>query len=706
MKLVIAEKPSAGKAYADVLGAKSKKDGYYEGNGYIVSWCIGHLLGLAEPSAYDEKYVKWNKNDLPISPSVWKYAATQSTKKQLKVLVDLMKRSDIEVIINGADAGREGELIFRLVYEHAKCKKSVKRLWVSSMEEYALKEGFRNLRDGADYDSLYQAAKCRQQADWLVGMNYSRLFSIVYNANLRVGRVQTPTLAMVVERFEKINSFTKDPFYVIELSGAGFTAERDRLTDKALADEIARKLNGITAVIRSVKKQEKSISPPRLYDLTTLQREANKLFGLTASKTLEIVQSLYEKKIVTYPRTDSKFITEDMAYFIDNLVVMCNTYLYEQTGANVFYSQFASNASQIVNNSKVTDHHAILPTMGFRGANLNNLSDDERNIFQMICTKLVCAVGEKHTFAETVITVDCAEEVFTAKGKTVTHNGWKQVEDDFVKSLGRNKKDGDDAAALPTNIYDGQKFAANTAVREGFTSPPKHYTEDTLLSAMENAGVEGVEEEIERKGLGTPATRASIIENLVKNEFLHRDKKNLLPTDKGINLIKVLPDKVKSPLLTADWENNLKRMERGEVTATGFMKSINDFVADVISTYGDAPVENTNLFGSAGGKGGFGDVIGKCPRCGGNVAESPKAFSCEHTRNKSCGFTLWKDNKWFASQGKKITKGMASQLVSNGRIFIPDLKSQKTGKKYGATILLDDNKEGYVGFKLEFSSAR
>ena len=716
-RLVIAEKPSAAKAYADVLGAKSKKDGHYEGSGYIVSWCVGHLLGLVEPSAYDEKYRSWRKEDLPISPDVWKYTASPSTKKQLKVLVDLMKRSDIDLIINGADAGREGELIFRLVYEHAKCKKPIKRLWVSSMEEAALKQGFNRLRNGTDYDSLYQAAKCRQQADWLVGMNYSRLFSIVYNANLRVGRVQTPTLAMVVERFEKINNFTKEPFYVVELTGAGFTAERERLTDKAFADEIAGKCNGQTAVFRSIKKQDKSIAPPKLYDLTTLQREANKMFGLTASKTLEIVQGLYEKKLVTYPRTDSKFITEDMAHSIPSLIKMSAQVMpFSVAVSNIEMDSSLDlpvgvhigkiNTAAIVKNAGVTDHHAILPTMQLNNININTLGKDEISIVVLICAKLLCAVSEKHTYAETVVTVDCGDEIFTAKGKTVTKDGWKQIEDELAEFLGRNRKNDCDSAALPTNLYEGQKFTAKTSVREGFTSPPKPYTEDTLLSAMENAGVEGVTEDIERRGLGTPATRASILENLVKSELLKRDKKNLLPTEKGVNLIKVLPDKVKSPLLTAEWENALKRMERNEVTATGFMKSINDFVGDVITTYGNAPADNANLFGSAGGKGGFGEVIGQCPRCGGNVSESPKAFSCEHTRSKKCGFTLWKDNKFFASQGKKITKAIATQLVNNGQIFIPDLKSQKSGKKYGATILLDDNKDGYVGFKLEFSNSK
>ena len=704
MKLVIAEKPSAAKAYADVLGAKSKKDGHYEGCGYVVSWCIGHLLGLAQPQEYDERFAKWVKDDLPISPNAWKYVATSSTKKQLKILVDLMKRPNIDTIINGADAGREGELIFRLVYEHAKCKKPVKRLWVSSMEESALTEGFNNLRSGGDYDSLYQAAKCRQQADWLVGMNYSRLFSIVYNANLRVGRVQTPTLAMVVERFEKINNFTKEPFYVAALDGAGFTVERERLTDKILADEISSKCNGQTAVITSIKKQDKSVVPPKLFDLTTLQREANKLFGLTASKTLEIVQELYERRVITYPRTDSKFITEDMAHGMGELVDMSGSILANTTGNSPITSGFTPNISLIVNNGKVTDHHAVLPTIQAGKVNINALSADERNVLLMICRKLICAVSEKHTYAETIVTVECCDEVFTAKGKTITKNGWKQMDDDFIKSLGRGKKDDYESSALPTNLTEGQQFTAKTSVREGFTSPPKHFTEDTLLSAMENAGIEGVEEEIERRGLGTPATRASILENLVKNEFIKRDKKNLLPTEKGINLIKVLPNKVKSPLLTADWENNLKRMERGEVTAPSFMKSINDFISEVISTYGNAPIENANLFGASGS--GKGEIIGSCPRCGGNVTESPKAFSCEHTRSKKCVFSLWKDNKFFASQGKKITKGIATKLIQDGQIFISDLKSQKSGKKYGATIHIENSKEGYVNFRMEFSKNR
>ncbi|MCL1995063.1 MAG: DNA topoisomerase 3 [Defluviitaleaceae bacterium] len=697
MKLVIAEKPSVAKTYADILGAKSKKDGYYEGNGYVVSWCVGHLLGLADPAAYDEKYAKWNKKDLPISPTEWKYKPTASTKKQLTTLISLIKRSDIKTIVNGADAGREGELIFRLVYEHAKSKKPIQRLWISSMEESAVKEGFNNLKDGSEYNALYDAAKCRQQADWLVGMNYSRLFSIVYNTNLRVGRVQTPTLAMVVERQEKVDKFIKEPFYVVELTGAGFVATTEKYKSpdgKKTADSISAKCNGATATIQSIKKQEKSIAPPKLYDLTTLQREANKMFGYTASKTLELVQSLYEKKLATYPRTDSKFITEDMAHSVPNLtndaIAIAGTLL----GTNISVPQI--NTKAIVNNSKVTDHHAILPTETAGKIDLLKLSVEEQNIIKMISVKFLCSIAEKHTYAETAVTVECQGEIFTAKGKTILNNGFKSIEEAFNSSVTKTKKVDKEDKALPADIHENQQFSAQTSVREGFTAPPKAYTEDTLLSAMENAGSEGVEEEIERKGLGTPATRAGIIENLVKNELLKRDKKNLLPTEKGINLIKILPQEVKSPLLTADWENNLKRMERGEVSVDSFMGNINESVATIIANYSTVATENKNLFGTSNPR-ATGEVIGMCPRCKKDVKETPKAYSCE------CGFALFKDNKFFTSQKSKFTKDIAKNLLKDGSVFVDNFVSAKTGKKYSATVRLKDEGSGYPNFELDFS---
>ena len=690
MKLVIAEKPSVAKTYADVLGAKSKKDGYYEGNGYVISWCVGHLLGLAEPSAYDEKYAKWNKADLPISPNQWKYKATASTKKQLNILLSLIKRQDITSLVNGADAGREGELIFGLVYEHSKSKKPVERLWISSMEESAVKEGFANLKSGTDYTKLCEAAKCRGQADWLVGMNFSRLFSIIYNTNLRVGRVQTPTLAMVVDRHEKMNNFIKTPFYIIEMAGLDFIAIGEKLTDKTKAIVIANKCNQKIATITSIKQQDKHVSPPKLYDLTTLQREANKLFGYTASKTLELVQTLYEKKLVTYPRTDSKFITDHMAHGIPTLVFgMKKALTIDDTSEEPI-------VQTIVNNSKVTDHHAIIPTPTAANHSISQLPTDEQNILKMVAVKLIAATSLSYAFAETVVTVECEGETFDAKGKSVKRKGFKAIEEAFTASFSKMKKE-KEAVELPSSLQEGQTYPVTTTIREGFTSPPKAYTEDTLLSAMETAGSEGVEEDIERKGLGTPATRASIIENLVKNEFLTRDKKNIVPTEKGINLIKVLPNDVKSPLLTADWENKLKRMERGQVSPASFMTEINQSISNVVTTYSEAPAKYKELFGSSSSSG---EIVGTCLRCKKDVVEKAKVYSCI----EECGFVLFKDNKLLSSQKSKLTKTMVQELLSKGSTFVKNLVSSKTGKKYSATLVLVDDGTGYPGLKMDFNN--
>jgi len=688
--LVVAEKPSVAKAIADVLGAKTRRDGSYEGNGFIISWCIGHLLGLAEPQAYDEKYSKWHYEDLPILPENWIYDPAPKTKKQLKTLIDLMKRAEVTTIINACDSGREGELIFRLVYEHSKCKKPVKRLWISSMEESAITEGFESLRNGTDYDRLYHSALCRGQADWLIGMNYSRLFSILYNTSLRVGRVQTPTLAMVVEREQKINNFTKEPFYVVELSGGGFTAEREKIKHKSVAEDIRTACNGKTANIESLKKHEKSVSAPKLYDLTTLQREANKLFGYTATQTLSAVQNLYEQKIATYPRTDSRFITEDMAAGIPLLVQSMTGILPFDTGIGNI------NPAQIVNNAKVTDHHAIIPTPTTAKADISALPTAEQNILMMICTRLVSAVSEKHIYAETVATVECDGEVFTAKGKTVVQIGWKAIEQAFFTSLGKGSKDAD--KSLP-ELSEGQQFFASTGVREGFSQPPKHYTEDLLLSAMETAGAEEMPDDAERKGIGTPATRASIIEGLIKSGLLSRKDKLILPTEKGVNLIKVLPEQVKSPLLTAEWENHLKRIERGELSADDFMISINRFISDLVKSHATVSDENKALFPTDNPAS---KPIGKCLRCGCNVVETPKAFSCENSRSKKCEFVLWKNSKFFTAKKKTLTKEVATTLLTDGRIFMQGLYSEKTGKTYNATITLTDEGKGYPKFGMEF----
>ena len=687
--LVIAEKPSVSKAISDVLGAKTRRDGSYEGNNRIISWCVGHLLGLAEPQAYDKKYEKWRYEDLPIMPSKWQYTANTSTKKQLKILCDLMKRSDIDCIVNACDAGREGELIFRLVYEHSGCEKPIKRLWISSMEESAITDGFRNLKNGAEYENLYRSALCRQQADWAVGLNCTRLFSVLYNAQLRVGRVQTPTLAMIVEREQKIGAFVKEPFYVVEITDGRFIAEREKIKDRQTAENICSACVGKSAVVTSVQRNEKSVSAPKLYDLTTLQREANRMFGYTAAQTLNCVHNMYEHKIVTYPRTDSRFLTEDMAAGIPSLI---------QSVAPIFGLNISNiNVAQIINSAKVTDHHAIIPTLTMPKADLSSLPTAERNILQMITTRLISAVSDKHIFAETVVSVECDGEVFTAKGKTVIQDGWKAVETAFAASVGKTKKDED--KSLP-EIADGYRFNAKAAVREGFSSPPKHFTEDLLLAAMETAGAEDMPDDAERKGLGTPATRANIIENLVKSGFLVRKDKTLLPTDKGVNLIKVLPESVKSPLLTAEWENHLKRIEHGEMTADDFMISIGKFVSGLVKTYNTASDESKALFPSNRQSG---EVVGKCYRCGNDITEAPKGFFCE---NKSCKFGLFKDNKFFAGKKKTLTKVIAKTLLAEGRIFMSDLRSEKTGKPYSAMIFLDDKGEGYPGFRMEFENKK
>ena len=679
------------RAVSAVLGAKTNKIGAYEGNGYIVSWCVGHLLAPAEPHEYDQKYAKWRYGDLPIIPSEWKYTANEGTKNQLKTLCGLMKRPDVDVIINGCDSGREGELIMRLVYEHARCTKKIMRLWINSMEESAIEQGFRNLKDGEDYDNLYQSALCRQKADWAVGLNLSRLYSIIYNARLRVGRVQTPTLAMIIERESKIAAFVKEPFYTVEVTDSCFTAEREKLKDKSTAEGICSGVEGKTAVITSIQRNEKSTAMPKLYDLTTLQREANRLFGYTAAQTLNCVQNCYEQRLCTYPRTDSRFLTEDMKDSIPGLVQAISGVLpFAVSVGNI-------SVSQVVNNAKVSDHHAIIPTLEMPKSDLSALPTAERNILTMIATRLISAVSDKHIYAETVATVECNGEAFTAKGKTVIQDGWKAVEQAFAESIGKQKKDED--KTLP-DLEEGYRFTAKAAVREGFSQPPKHYTEDLLLSAMENAGAEDMPDDAERKGLGTPATRAGIIENLVKSGFLERKGKTLLPTESGVNLIKILPDSVKSPLLTAEWENLLKGVERGEVSAQGFMADITKFVEGIVKTNNTATDEGKALFPPVWKQG---EVIGKCPRCGADVSESSKGFFC---CNQSCKFGLFKDNKFFTAKKKTVTKQVAAALLADGRVYIPDLFSEKTGKTYGATVILDDKGEGYAFFRLEFDKGK
>ena len=690
-KLVIAEKPSVALALAKVLGAYQRQDGYMEGNGYLVSWCVGHLVGLAQPDAYDETYKKWSRESLPIIPENWKWEVAEDKRTQFKVLKDLMFRSDVEELVCATDAGREGELIFRLVYYQAGCKKPFKRLWISSMEDEAIKEGFDNLREGSDYDNLYEAALCRSKADWLVGINGTRLFTTLYNNRLTVGRVQTPTLAMVVERNKQITEFQKQKYFNVHLKAGKLEVHKEKIFDEQEAKKIQDKCNGADATVKSVTKAEKNINPPKLYDLTTLQRESNRYFGYTAQKTLDYTQSLYEQKLVTYPRTDSQYLTEDMKETAENMVLAVQMAFDFGTFPPKDY-----DVNRVINNSKVTDHHAIIPTAEIPKQDLSKLSQGERDILILISQRLLCATGEKQRISETEIKVECAGEEFQAKGKMVMEMGWKSYEMEFRNRLKNKPKTEAKDEVLPL-VAEGDVLHGVTVTKtEHFTSPPKQYTEDTLLSAMETAGNEDFDEDTEKKGLGTPATRASMIEKLVSSKYLERKGKQLIPTDAGINLVAVLPEKVKSAKMTAEWENALMEMERGKVNSRTFLTDISQWVNQLIVDYGEVSEEEKKRFRSEKEK------IGICPRCGAPVYEGDKNFYCS---NRECKFCIWKETKWLSGMKKKVSKKMAESLLSKGRVSVTGLYSQKTGRNFDADLVLDDTGE-YVNFKLDFSNIK
>ena len=694
MKLVIAEKPSVAMSLAAVLGATERKDGYLEGSGYLVSWCVGHLLELAQPEAYKEQYAKWRYEDLPILPENWKYEVPKDKKTQLALLCRLMKDKRVDSVVCATDAGREGELIFRLVYEYAGCNKPMERLWISSMEDAAIREGFDRLRPGSDYDKLYDAAVCRAGADWLIGINATRLFSVLYGVTLNVGRVMSPTLALLVQRESDIESFISKPFYVPEITCGGFTASGEKMTERSEAEKIRMDCDHNSAFVRSVEKQVKTIQPPRLYDLTTLQRECNRIYGYTAQQTLDYVQSLYEKKLATYPRTDSQYLTKDMLATAASLILWLRD--------NMPFGKGCAgelDIDRVTDDSKVTDHHAIIPTVEIAQTDLTELPSGERDVLTLLAVRLLCATTQVHRFEAVTAILDCQGYTFTAKGKTILQSGWKEVERIHRMSIRQSETEHkeNEAVALPV-LQEGQTFeAVSASLREGKTSPPKHYTEDTLLSAMENAGAEDMPDDAERKGLGTPATRAATLEKLVSAGFVERKKKQLIPTKKGRNLIAVLPDNIKSPILTAEWESMLKQVEHGELSATSFMDQIADMSRTLVKEH-TAPEERfADLFPSS--KGTVHEAVGVCPRCGAPVYEGKKGFFCD---NRECSFALWKDNRFFSSKKKSITKSVAAALLKEGRISMSGLYSEKTGKTYDAEVILDDTGGKYVNFKLEF----
>ena len=685
-QLVVSEKPSTAQAYAKVLGATNRQDGYWEGNGYLVSWCIGHLVELAPPNVYDAKYVKWSIADLPILPEKWQYLVSASTKKQFGILKKLMNRPDVDSVTAATDAGREGELIFRLFYQQTGCKKSVSRLWLSSMEENAIREGFAHLKPSTEYDALYEAALCRERADWMVGINASRLFSCLYGQPLAVGRVMTPVLAMTVVREAAIAAFVPEKFYTVALTLAdGGTASSKRFAQKADSELLLSKCRKEgRATVQKMERKEKSESPPQLYDLTALQRDANRLLGFTAQQTLDYAQSLYEKRLITYPRTDSRFLTEDMAASLPGLVT--------DTGrAFAVEEPIPIHVQQVINGSKVTDHHALLPTKSMANADLAALPAGEWNVLRLIAARLLCAVGEPHRYAETTLTTICAGEEFTAKGKEVLEEGWKAVERKVLADILNRKQE---LTALP-NAAENECGILNAELKEGQTTPPKHFTEDTLLHAMETASADSMPEGVERQGIGTPATRAATIEKLVQKGFLERKgtkkTKVLLPTDKGKALITVMPEEIQSPEMTADWENKLLRIERGEMEPEEFMTEIKEMVSSLVNTTEAVKGANALMKNK---------VIGACPNCGTNVVEREKGWFCE---NRECRFALWKDNAYFKRLGKHLDGRVVDKLLRDGRVRLKDCKSAK-GKTYNATVLLSAESDGRSKFSLEFEN--
>ena len=691
MKLVIAEKPSVAKSLAAVLGATSRKDGYLEGGGWLVSWCLGHLAGLADAATYNPDYAKWRYDDLPILPESWRFTIAKDKRDQFDVLRTLLRREDVTEVVNACDAGREGELIFRTVYCLAGCQKPMKRLWISSMEDSAIREGFAHLRPGADYDGLHQAALCRAKADWLVGINATRLFSVLYHRTLNIGRVMSPTLALIVQREAEIDTFKPVPFYTVVLELPGFSVSGERMADKAAAQQQKTACQGAVATVKKVERKDKSEKPPALYDLTTLQRDANRLLGFTAQQTLDYLQNLYEKKLCTYPRTDSRYLTSDMAASLPELVRLTAGALPFAGGMEV-----SCNAAQVINDKKVTDHHAVIPTRNLQGADLSGLPVGEKAVLELVALRLLCAVAQPYTFAETAATVECAGAEFTAKGRTVKQPGWRALDAAYRAGLKNAEPDKEtEDKALP-ELMEGQSLPlSGAAVKEGKTTPPKHFTEDTLLSAMETAGNDDMPDNAERKGLGTPATRAGILEKLVSTGFLERKKSKktvqLLPSHDAVSLITVLPEQLQSPLLTAEWEYRLGEIERGELAPEDFMAGISAMLQELVRTY--QVIKGTEYLFTPPR-----EVVGKCPRCGGDVAELQKGFFCQ---NEGCKFAIWKNNKWWELKRKQPTKAIVTALLKNRRAHVTGLYSEKTGKTYDATVVLEDDGQ-YANFKLAF----
>ena len=678
MHLVIAEKPAVAQSIAAVLGAKKKESGYLIGAGYIVSWCVGHLVELAMPHLYDERYAKWQWDDLPILPDAWQYMVSDATRKQFNILRSLMNDARVDTIVCATDAGREGELIFRLVYQQCNCTKPIKRLWISSLEESAIRSGFLALRDGHDFDLLYQAALCRAQADWLVGINATRFFSLTYNRTLTIGRVMSPTLSLLVQREREISAFVPEPFYHLVLD-CGFPLSSEKLTDMEAAQELTRACAVSSIIVRSAERKERSEKAPALYDLTTLQREANRLCGFTAQQTLDYLQSLYEKKLCTYPRTDSRYLTNDMETAVPD---------YAAAAAAILGCELPKKMlpKQVCNSQKVSDHHAVIPSLSAKNMDVSALPTGEQTILMLVAQGFLRGICPEYRFAETVVTAECAGHTFRARGKEILKRGWTV----FSFQEGQSN-------VLPA-VTEGQIIPVNrVSLKGGKTTPPKYYTEDTLLAAMESAGIQDMPEDAERKGIGTPATRSGILEKLISDQFVIRTKSKkvsyLRPTELGIALITVLPEQLQSPLLTAEWEHRLKLVENGSLSDTDFMQGITEMLTEMVEDYKPYPGSEV-LFPEKE------DVVGKCPRCGTNVEERKRGFFCQ---NPNCRFVLWKNSRFFEVKKKKLDKATAAALLKFGQVPLKGCYSEKTGKTYDATAIMVD-KGDKVDFKLEFDN--
>ena len=687
LRLVIAEKPSVAQTIAAALGVKEKKDGYIEGVGYLISWCVGHLVQLAEAAAYGEQYKKWSFDSLPILPEEWQYAVDPDKGKQFKTLKELMHRADVSEVVNACDAGREGELIFRFVYEAAGCKKPMRRLWISSMEDGAIKAGFASLKDGREYDALFASALCRAKADWLIGINATRLFSCLYGKTLNVGRVQTPTLKMLTDRDAAISHFQKEKYYHVRLDLSGADAASERISDKAEADALKGACEAGKAVCVSLTREKKTAAPPKLFDLTSLQREANRIFGYTAKQTLDLAQSLYEKRLLTYPRTDSSFLTDDMGGTVAGIIALLCEKLPFMAGAD-----FTPEVVKVLDSKKVSDHHAIIPTMELAKADPDALPESEKNILTLAGARLLSATAEPHIFEAVTAVFTCGGYTFTAKGRTTLCEGWREIERLSRAASGEQDEDAEPEAVLPP-LAEGQTFDNPAAeISERYTQPPKAFTEDTLLSAMESAGKEDTPEDAERKGLGTTATRAGIIEKLISAGFAERKGKKLIPTKDGYNLVAILPDSLTSPQLTAEWETRLTGIAKGSDSPADFMRGIEEMTAGLVKTYSAISEDKAKLFTPQR------EAIGTCPRCGAAVYEGKKNFYCS---DRACSFVMWKNDRFFEQRKKAFTKAIAAALLKDGKVKIKGMYSTKTGKTFDGVVLLADTGGKYVNFRVE-----